>query len=116
MRWFFRFSRYLRMLRLCPLPVTAAHVLLLGRLSALRVPPAPWVEFLPGWLPWGCTSLGAHGPARRLAGGLTRRLARGLEGGGLFFIVTRLCSGPAAPPDDSLSGWHPPTEHAVPQR
>ena len=50
-RWFFRFSRYLRMLRPCPLLVTAARALLSGRLLALRVPPVPRVEFLPDRFP-----------------------------------------------------------------
>ena len=32
-------------------PVMAAHVLLFNRLPTLRVPPAPRVESLPGWMP-----------------------------------------------------------------
>ena len=114
------------MLRLCPLPVTAARVLLLGRLPALRVPPRHGSSLSPFGCPRSCTSFDAcdapgvpglnpaGGLVRRHAGGLAHRLASGLVrgglargghiGGGLVFVLARLPSGPTAPPDDSLSG------------
>ncbi|XP_073357847.1 uncharacterized protein [Aegilops tauschii subsp. strangulata] len=70
----------------------------------------------------GCRA-GLLGAPRALAcrlfrGGLARDhtrggLARGIGGGGLFFVFARCQPGLAAPPNDSLSGWHLPPEYAL---
>nr|XP_040258199.1 uncharacterized protein LOC109776374 [Aegilops tauschii subsp. strangulata] len=104
---------YLRMLRLCPLPVTAARVLLLGRLPALR-----------GLHPPGARdALGVPGPDHAVGLPRGRATSRvpcallgvpcGLGGGGLFFVIAHRHPGLAAPLDDSLSGWHFSPEHAL---